>query len=203
MTLRDEAHVDTVIDKVKKTDQTEVQQYKRDRSRLEAEITNIDLDIDHLIRETRQAGDLDIARIYREKIQKFTQVKTQKTNELHLLGEKIAQADDRHDSAESLREALDEIQAGFKKATSSVKKRLLRRMLMRVEVTPTTLDLFYRGASEPASNGSTPKTKTAPEDRSGAVVLSSKFHPLRQSDVFGDQGVFCSSIGEIGRRDWI
>lgn len=203
VTLRDEAHVATVIEKVKDTDQSEVHQYKRDRSRLEGEIGNIDRDIDFLIRETRESSDLEIARMYREKIQNFSQAKTQKTNELHLLNEKVAEAEDACDSAESLREALDEIHAGFKKATSSVKKRLLRRMLKRVDVTPTTLELFYRSASAPAANRLTTPKKTAPEHRSGAIVLPKQFHSSTSQDASRDQEVVCSSIVLNGRRDWI
>ncbi len=203
VTLRDEAHVASVIEKVKQTDQSEIQQHRRDRSRLEAEIGNIDRDIDFLIRETRESLDLDMARMYREKIQNFSQLKVQKTNELHLLIEKVAEAEDASDSAESLREALDEIHAGFKKATSSVKKRLLRRMLMRVDVTPTTLELFYRSASASAVNRLTPKTKTAPEHRSGAIVLPAKFHSGVSSDASGGEKVVCSSIVVNGRGDRI
>ena len=202
-TLKDEAHFATVIEKVKNTDSSDVQQHKRDRSRLQAEIGNMDRDIDFLIRETRESVDLGMARIYREKIQNFSLAKTQKENELSTVSEKLAQAEDVSDSAESLREALDEIHSGFKKATSSVKKRLLRRMLARVDVTPTTLELFYRSAATSGASRLTPKTKTAPEHDSGAVGLSSKLLPLAASGGSRDEKVFCSSISYIGRGERI
>lgn len=74
---------------------------------------------------------------------------------------------------------------------------------MRVEVTPTALELFYRTAPLRDTHLHTAKTKTAPEDCSGAVVLPSKFRKSSSCDASRDQEVVCSSISLNGRRDWI
>ena len=120
----------------------------RDKRAIKEQLKSVQVRIDNLLLMQGQASSADAMKLVMKTFETLSKEKTE-------LEEKIARVDSGVDQVELVRESVQVIQdnlrdfeRGFRKAKGSMKKRLLRRLLKQVVLTPNGLHIFMQLADE-------------------------------------------------------
>lgn len=173
-------HLDVVEENLRKILGNQNSEATTERDRVHKELISIERDIDDAFKLHHQMeSSQEVVALIRDKLEKLADRKKQLIAYRDRLQETLERNNEARESRAVIEDRALAFRKGWPKATLTVQKRLLRRLVERLIYTPDGLQTYYVTARDGDSSCTIRETKMASESSSEAIP-NNVFFPRRQ-----------------------